>query len=102
MNVYDSSRESLQHWRFENAHKPGENDQLHIGLAQHPHQLLLNPRLQSSLEMPGWQKRVRHRKLPGNVQDGRVENVRDNYPNVSLQFFSSDPLKNLPAIASLA
>src|SRR5215216_2559518 len=69
VNIDNPTRERLQHWFMQDAHKASQNNEFHTGIAQHLHELLFYCRLQARTKLARWQIRVRHTKLSRDIED---------------------------------
>ena len=78
MNIKIRRGISFQHGSFQNAHVTGERDQFDPAILQHPNELSLRVWLKPCLKMTRRKIRIRDGELARNVEDRRVQNVRDH------------------------
>ena len=102
MNVDNATRERFQHWRFQYSHKAGEDDQFHTRLLQYFHKFGFDAGLEPSPELSGRQVSVGHAKFPGDIENRRVDYVRNDNARVGRQRSIADLLQNDPAIRTRA
>jgi hypothetical protein len=85
MNFEDPARECFEHVLFQDAHEAGQDDEFYFGFAQYPHKLSFAIRFQSGAKMTGWKVSIRNGEFARDLQNGRVEYVRDDDAGASMQ-----------------
>ncbi len=101
VNVDNTTRKRLQHWFVQDAHETGENDKFDTGVAQHIHELLFYFRLQTGTKSARRQIRIDHTKLPRNIQNRRIQNIRKHEPGFRSEIARPDAIEDRAAVSSL-